>query len=566
MSSMKVPGLRYQLAACPILFASTILISSCQKKETEQLVMPSTKIETEVTPNYLQFKSMAEFRKTMTAIRNTSPDNTQKILNSYSAGNSFYSAYQARLDKGNAFSSKARTAGDDPIPGDDENDNPDPGLPEPGAGPSAPLEPLDELLPDEYLNAMLNSLFEIQIENTVYKVTRHGVFLSTPTMVARMRTIVDSLEATNTRPQGEYEALTQSIKPIITGEQVVNARMTKIQNGIFRYKNTLATLDGNAPLEDGSYTNTSRISSTVLSFDDNPDTDDHPDLGVITDNGGGLGSPTPPFTGIPLASLNTFPSYDFSATTWIGKLIEQIMGRTGPQFQYFDDTHRVKVNFYNVDLMFYASIGINVKMQTKGWTNIWRKLNTDAVVLGWDALIFDIPIDQTINPPYDPSLKPALEKGHINLGTLKLDVKQWVAPISSLFDTKLQKFLEGQAADLANDQFQSLLSSLWGYAYQYWGAEDYNNYQTSVKTLRVSYPAKVKVVIGRFETYSLNASQITENFDWNASVKATFNPNGDMVTLSSVSGNAKSYSLQSASIYGAAKYNGTWQGARIIKK
>lgn len=66
--------------------------------------------------------------------------------------------------------------------------------------------------------------------------------------------------------------------------------------------------------------------------------------------------------------------------------LANLFGTTRVCIDKYASKQRVKTKFYSVNLYLAYAVGIKVKHQTKGWTGIWRKQDTDKVVLGVNSL------------------------------------------------------------------------------------------------------------------------------------------------------------------------------------
>ena len=206
----------------------------------------------------------------------------------------------------------------------------------------------DPLVPDPYLTEVLNENREIEIDNHIFKITEYGTFICTEDKFVTLLSLINSMK--NKTEQEVNSILTQNPVP---SQEVGDTKLYEILPGIFRY-DSYQELEEVTPITE----------STGNATSNNPINDIFLDQYIY----------------------DQLPTYEFDSHTFVGGLIQSVFGRTKPHKENFDSQHRIKVNFYDVDFGFYASAGVNVKMQTKGWTGIWRKLDTEEIRLGWDGL------------------------------------------------------------------------------------------------------------------------------------------------------------------------------------
>ncbi len=260
---------------------------------------------------------------------------------------------------------------------------------------------------------------------------------------------------------------------------------------------------------------------------------------------------------LPESVYESFPIFDYNAKTFFGNIIQDVFGRTKPHKVDFDSRHRVKVNFYNVDYFFFASAGINVKMQKKGWTGIWRKLRTEELRLGWDVMDFEANISQLLPQPRVAQL--SFDK--INLGKVDFASMTW-----NMFGKNLAEPINSFINNAPNQALKYVAKSVWSevkkLAPSQWAAQD-----RYVKSFRLIYPDKIRTLVGRYEFVAYDTDEITKNFDWNAgvAVKLRFETTGNVTFSGPMPYTPISYKIHRGSMFGAAKYNGVWKGAYVDK-
>jgi len=369
----------------------------------------------------------------------------------------------------------------------------------------------DALVPDPHLASILNTEREIQVEGMTYKITKYGTYICNPDKIGKVRQLLNDLEAKNIVLSKDQRKLPGEVEE---GEDIYF-----VDEGIYRF-------------DSYKYTNTIDISPKEENVN-----------GSIVS-----------YRELPQGVYDKFPTYEFDSKTWAGQILQSIFGRTKPHHEYFDRKHRVKVNFYNVNYGFFSSVGVNVKMQTKGWTGIWRKLNTEELRLGWDGLEI---VMQLKNMPA-PSV-PRLDFGRVKLGSFEFPVKEL-----SIAGHNVGYRLNDLLNDRVNDSYRNVLKYIWGEVkkiapYQFEWQDQY------VKAFRTVYPDKVKMILGRTEIIAWNTNQISKNFDWHAGFTIRRKLDGSS-SFGRPEGSAYKYTIQKGAVYGAAKYGGQWKGVRIDKR
>ncbi|ASZ10750.1 hypothetical protein CK934_07030 [Chitinophaga sp. MD30] len=414
-----------------------------------------------------------------------------------------------------------------------------------------------DLVPDQYFASILNDKLEVQVENTVYKVTKYGTFMCMPGKLARVNEIIHEMDKKDGADLNQRTPSTEN-GPVPAGNERRPVR--QVEPGIV----IMSGNGGNQRPVRGDTTNTGgggggvRPPRTPRNPADNDPEENEPAGGYVRPDRPVGGSTTPPPLPTPLAPAvyDGLPTYEFDAQTWAGQLIQDVFGRTKPHFEYFDNTHRVKVNFYNVNFGVYAAAGVNVKMQTKGWTGIWRKLETEELRLGWDGLTLKFKIPNMPQPPI-----PKVDFGKLKLGNINLDVESIsVAGIS--LTQKAQQALHGAL----EGQYRNGVKYLWDYVTNALAPAQFSNQKQYVQAFKAVYKDEVVIALGRYEESVKNTNEITKTFDWNVGITIKWNPDGGAVNLGDFQGAAYSYEISGASVYGLSQYYGVWKGARVDKK
>lgn len=510
------PRRGYKALLLPII-ATCVIMGSCKKESqvTQENVPPPA-----AQNDYLAFSSMESFNRCMQDITAEGSENALGIVERHLGKNARFLSLSVSQKPVKLHQASLLRGG--PIDNDPEN----PGDPGDGGGSA------DVLVPDPYFATVLNENHEVQIGGTVYKVTEYGTFMCTPEKLSRVYSLIEMLDSTSGMENargGPIDHPTPDDPPVDPPPSSSPIRF--VEPGIYRYSNVISSIPHDPVIPD-------------------PGPPEGPGTTYVGD-----GSITP----LPQSIYDGFPTFDFNAKTWAGQLIQSLFGRTKAHHSYFDNEHRVKVNFYNVDYGFYAAVGMTVKMQTKGWTGFWRKLHTDELRLGWDGVIIDFKIPNANQPQV-----PQMNFGNVKLGDFNFPVHSISLAATKITKDEINNALNGAL----ESQFKVALKKIWDYVFQTLAPGQANTYTNYVKAFKVVYPDKVKIVFGRFEQVARNTNSISKNFDWNVGFSLKWNPDGSANNLEDFipTGAAYNYDIKSASIYGCARYYGVWKGARIEKK
>lgn len=418
-----------------------------------------------------------------------------------------------------------------------------------------------DLVPDQYFASILNDKLEVQVENTLYKITKYGTFMCMPDKLDRVNAIISEMDKKESAGNNQRTPATEN-GPVAAANERRPVRQVEpgivLMNGTGGYQRPVRTGDGGTsnPPADGTGVGYVRPTRTPPNPADNDPEENDPAGGYVRPNRNPDGSTPLPPTPLTDPVYDQFPTYEFDAQTWAGQLIQDVFGRTKPHFDYYDGTHRVKVNFYNVNFGVYAAAGVNVKMQTKGWTGIWRKLETEELRLGWDGLTLKFKMPNMPQPQV-----PKIDFGKLKLGDINFDVESInVAGIN--LTEKVQKALN----NTLEDQYKKGVKYLWDYVSNTLAPGQFSNQKKYIKAFKAIYKDEVVMVLGRYEEAATNTNEITRTFDWNVGITIKWNLDGTALNLSDFKASAYGYEISGASVYGAAKYYGVWKGARVDKK
>lgn len=426
-------------------------------------------------------------------------------------------------------------------------------------------EPLiEKLVPDPIFASILNENGEIQVENTIYKVTKYGTFMVPSTKIKNLDSLIVLWNSKTTSNQTNTQSIgTQSINPIREFSPYDDAVM--IENSFYSIKpdiylyDTYGYTNGNNPdfyeadeIQSGfnsldflsNFVSEPVEYSSIWSTSNSLNTS--PNLILITTNEDYI--------------YNNLSTYKFGASTLAGKFLESIRGRDEIHTESFGNSNRLRVNFYDSSYIIYSALGVSVKMQKKNWIG-WSGTNADEIRIGWDVLEYDASSNLSFSPPSNswnnPSTKPSYYDVDIPGSNHKFalfDLTAFGTRVSPIIDYDANK-IKQQAIKLLYDQAISLLSP--------WEKQNLTNKPFAYLTYAEVFNDKRIVTVGRDEERSNNNDKMTKTFDWRTgTLKLSLNSSGGISTSGEV---AKNFELSRASVYGAAKYANQWKGVRIVK-
>lgn len=206
---------------------------------------------------------------------------------------------------------------------------------------------LEKLLIDPVLTNVVDTSMVIDVEGRTYKITEYGTFSSDIAYFDKVSRAIETFDP-------------KLIETLSNGETIL------LEDGVTSFTNTFglgSSEDYLASYED------------VDDYDFDEDYNYSGDLTVLTK------APTissTKFSNNFHSGYNTV-DYSWSNSSVFLKFLDSIRGKEVSRENYFDDTHRVKVTLYDVNYAFYASAGINVKMERQK-KFLFIKYWVDAIV------------------------------------------------------------------------------------------------------------------------------------------------------------------------------------------
>ncbi len=385
------------------------------------------------------------------------------------------------------------------------------------------------LVEDPLIEEMLNENMEVEIQGIIYKVTPYGTFVVTRDHYPQLIKILE-----------EHKALNEDLKNSTLYSKSTGDNLYEIGEEIYLYdtfaiKNPEAQLRGFPPVREEG------------------------------EGSGGLGPTTPNYSAqIENRDYSSLPLINFGAKTIVGKWLEEVLGRNEVFEGEFSDDRRVKVSLHNTNFVFIKSLGIKVEFQKKNWIG-WSGTNCEQLRLGWEGIefkkknnapiepqtILGTPVDFSGNPDWDTTLPP------------------WVKPPSTYVQFDL---LDYKIKINKTKSFQEGVKELYDLAKEKLGSKPTLNDKSKVIAWGDEARTQVTFIGGPEEEVRYNVEEIDRNFarvvDVIVSVPSSSSYSAILkavIATFSASNKADQIELVGASIYGVAKCDGKWLGARIDK-
>ena len=446
-----------------ITIIAAVLVTSCNKNEMVPTVKPDKNIS--VVNGRLKFNSLDAFGNTIKVMKINPNLKPKEVLKSM-LGEGNYNRFESTMKEGTAGVS-------------------------------------DTLVDDPAFASVLNNKNEVQVENTVYRITPNGTFMYTPDKENQVDQLAKKLESGNTIPETQQ-------KPYLY----------KVDDGVYRYATFVEARDNTIEYSGGYGSSTG--SNNNASSSATRDIETH-----VVSNG----------------------------KTLVGKLIGKAIGFTASYYRYFDSNHRVKFKFSSRNFILFAYINAKVKFQKKNGIGIWKKTTCDKMVLGWDGITYDfntpMPIPQNGNTnPWDSRYESDnWAKEYLN--NLPVTNKTYLAFSIPGFSAKQIKVTSNDLAKMYKEIFDWLKGKL---------------DPTIKQDYLAIIPNPNEIILSKEEFLEKNVSKIGKTFDFTIG-QLTFKWNMEgKISIKNFNVDPMGFTIKSASLYGVAYYNNKWLGVRIEKK
>ncbi len=445
----------------------------------------------------------------------------------------------------------------------------------------ASVEVEDSVIFDPYLLKIVNGYREVQINSDVYRLTRYGTFICTEESRFKLRAL---LEQKNFR-----EMMAKKFKEHVKSSNEINT-------------NEGNNLKNVSILPEGEYVDNQIY--YVYPIDDEP-------------YGGGSSGGTPSTTTTLFSSTTdltrniSMNECDEGDKTLAGEVLENMLGFSVNCENNFSSNKRVKTVFWAQNWFFYASVGIKVKMQSKV-LGVWWAKEAQELELGWEGITYEIKTSLlpqytalTISPDvWDTNLRQVfssfsslisfLNNFGLNTSTAPTMLElhqamcekgytQWYQQSLAEFNSSfwaLDYYADNYKATTFKDKFINYGGKAAYNALKGWLKPDdkakVDNLLAQKRSIIInvvnnSYTVTRMILPGEDMKHAYSENKMEYLFDYSKAavpVELGVKTNGDSkVYLVKFHKAPNTYTiLKGSSIYGAAKYNDTWKGSKIVKK
>lgn len=386
---------------------------------------------------------------------------------------------------------------------------------------AAEEEEVPELIPDEQFVQLVNDNGEIQVADSVYRITSWGTFITTANYV-------------------------EQLDGILMEEPEVRDCRVKIPSHKF-YSNKIGE-------------NLYRIDENIVLLDTYKRANEEEDYGderIIEDSHVENSSAFRSYSDLGEDGYNNLPTKTFGAKTIAGKAIQGLFGRNEDITQNFERKRRVKVVFYDLNFQVCYAVGCKVVMQKKNWVG-WSGTDAEELRLGWDYVLLEYTFDQ-------PNPEALFPKPDGVSGFPKIELAS-TGDQFALIDIHALGYGINYTLDL-DDLINGALTA---------GAKSVTRYLfNQLKSSSVFLPdANSKIAIGCWkDTRTLqlilertempakfNGESIWKKIDQGFFVGVKIGSGGSFAPIiKDIAPKIKGFS-----VYGMAKYNNVWKGGRIV--
>lgn len=395
-------------------------------------------------------------------------------------------------------------------------------------------EPLDFLVPDPIIASVLNENMELEVQGLVYKVTPFGTFV---TIEEEYQVLVDVLENEGNQ--------TQDMETHVFYSNPIGEDTYEIATNVYLYDTYM-----NA--------NSERQAIELMPA---------PEDGGGSNGGGGGGTGAPSTnTAIQNGDYSSLPLINFDRHTVVGQWLDSMFGTKEVYKAEYSSDNRVKVALYNTNYIFTKSLGIKVSMQKKNWIG-WSGTRAQEMRLGWEGISFTASDNTTPVNPWQP-----LKQSFPYTGNPEWD--RTIPPFAKPDAIYREIDLLGFPVNLnVSQSFQQGVKLLFDYAKSKNISIPAKNQMTNLIVWKTPSRTQSVIIAGPGEVVDYDTEWLQVNFARSTDIIVGFPTSTSrsellkaLIKTLTASQSATSIKLQGASIYGVAKYDYKWLGARIDKK
>lgn len=418
----------------------------------------------------------------------------------------------------------------------------------------------DGFIGDPLLALLVNGNDEIIVNDTIYKFTEEkGLYFS---HVKDSIYLLDYFKKDTVNANKSSILSAKSIPTDVCNERATYAGVNRINSRISRF---VAPIDGDCYGNGGS--------------------------------GGGNPSPVPQISEEEklLDIVNGLTKCDTKQPAF-----QNIFGRTFVCIDYFDSKHRIKTEFWDQNYLFYQSVGIQTKVQTKKlWA--WWASDADLIYLGINRILLKydfpqpeinsyshpalFPVNSYKNPIYMWDGKFSVKVNSSFMGSTfiqtQLNISKGSLPFFKIEDTEIlniyipQLFNKGQYnLNLSTEDItsQSNIKALYKMGLDFLNSSNITNSGNKKKEFSVIYQKDYNHIevlyFGDFykKTNTNYLKRTLYNSGANFKIGATWgDQSGWSYSVKPVKDFFRTYTYYDLDFYAVAKRGNTWAGSRIVK-
>lgn len=485
-----------------LLFVLLMIISSASCSDSNDSVADdNSRNSLDNQKTYLTFSSQFELDVLINQLKykELESDNSSDIIKTYTAINPNFVSLKNRL---NQIKKKTIITNS----GDDEADDVE--------GVTAEefffQLKIDTLLSEDFMENVLNEDLMIGVANKVYKITEFGTFIADKSSESKLDEVIANFD------KNKVTALGNGLYNVTEGIDIQDS---------YSYIAGVPDLES----EETEEFVVPKIGTYAYSFSDYPEANSK------------------------AYNINT---YGWKSKTFLGKVWGSIFGKQPIRGNNFDKKHRVTCELYQVNYFFYKSAGFKVWMQHRKrflGVKYWKKSTSGVqdLVIGFEEFsgTFEVPT------PWN-NIRQADREFQTNINNIGYNyIYGYVQRIDFIHDwtnssiiIATQKKLEKRAAKIFMSQITNrVLEPLKGQSI---------NIQTP-KTIYSGFDSGTKkVYLQGFKNYGSGSKSIR----FSRAGGFTIIPSNSWVPKPL---QVERFSLESASIFGAIKYNNQWRGVRF---
>lgn len=229
----------------------------------------------------------------------------------------------------------------------------------------------DYLVPNENFASLLNAKGEIQVRDTIYKISPRGTFYFQKDALAVFEANYDTL---------------------------LDAPVTKLSEG--RYIIDVSQVDSSLQKIDIYIADTYQTGCDTWNKEFYEEVDPYYSE-----------AETNPAPGLTKASgeewiealdidWNSQEVFYTDSHTWVGGILQDAFGRNVNFDTEFDNKHRIKTRMYYYDYVVYSEIGATTKMQKKNWIGAWVKTPATEIYQIWNNMVIRAELTSRVEYPH----------------------------------------------------------------------------------------------------------------------------------------------------------------------